>query len=103
MSLHTAPGRRPHPALNRCYKVNVESKEAILKSLREDEQRLRELAELVAPNLRNRVETLLSSVRSRIAVLELRQGASAADNAAGVRKEARTGVEIVVCIRGNGR
>jgi hypothetical protein len=84
----------------------VESKEAILKSLREDEQRLRELAELVAPDLRDRVENILKNVRSRISIVELRQDATATDKAAGVRKEARTAVEITVCIRGmdaNGR
>lgn len=84
----------------------MQSKEAILRSLREDEQRLRELAELVAPKLRDRVESILTNVRSRIAILELRQGATVAETTAGVRKEARTAAEITVCIRGmdaNGR
>ena len=78
----------------------------MLKSLRQDEQRLRELAELVAPELRNRVENILRDVRSRIELLELRQGATATETAAGVRKEARPAVEMAVCIRGmdaNGR
>jgi hypothetical protein len=80
--------------------VAVQSKEELLNTLRDDEKRLQELADLVAPRLRERVEAVLKNVQSRIAVLELRQGLPSAEHAAGVRRENRTPIEIAVRISG---
>jgi hypothetical protein len=78
----------------------VQSNEELLQSLREDEQRLQELARLVDLKLRERVVSVLNNVQSRIAILELRHGAGTSDATTGVRKEIRTPVEIPVRIRG---
>jgi hypothetical protein len=78
----------------------MQSRESLLKSLREDEKRLRELAELVGPKLRDRVEAVLKNVQARLALLELRQGAFIPEAVAGVRKESRTPAEIAVHIHG---
>jgi hypothetical protein len=78
----------------------MESRESLLTSLREDEKRLQELAQLVGPKLRDRVEAVLKNVQARLTILELRQGAVVTDAVAGVRKESRTPVEIAVEIHG---
>ena len=64
----------------------MESRESLLTSLREDEKRLQELAQLVGPKLRDRVEAVLKNVQARLTILELRQGAVVTDAVAGVRK-----------------
>lgn len=78
----------------------MQSRESLLQSLREDEKRLRELAELVGPKLRDRVEAVLKNVQARLTILELRQGAFIAEAVAGVRKESRTPAELAALIHG---
>jgi hypothetical protein len=51
-------------------KKYVDAKEYELKYLFEDEQRLMRLADLVGPELQNRVEPLLTKVRHRISELK---------------------------------